>query len=121
MRAKYFAPKGRNGALLSFLNSLAFPKSKFLQLSNDIIFRSILPLKLLNFRRHFLLSVSPEIRLPKTFSALCFWKSNLNEITSDHANENYEVNMWDKYCRIYPELELHCASKVNKASPLKPI
>ena len=32
------------------------------------------------------------------------WKSNyLNEITGDHANENYEVNMWGKYCRIYPE------------------
>ena len=31
------------------------------------------------------------------------WKSNLNEITSDHANEKYEVNMWGKCCRIYPE------------------
>jgi hypothetical protein len=40
--------------------------------------------------------VSPEIRLPKTFSALYLWKSNLNEITGDHANENYEVNMWVK-------------------------
>ena len=37
------------------------------------------------------------------FSALYLWKSNLNEITGDHANENYEVNMWGKYCRIYPE------------------
>jgi hypothetical protein len=35
----------------------------------------------LNFRRHFL---------------IYFWKSNLNEITSDHANENYEVDMWGK-------------------------
>jgi hypothetical protein len=35
-----------------------------------------------------------KIRLLKTFSALCLWKSNLNEITSDH------VNMWGKYCRI---------------------
>jgi len=38
-----------------------------------------------------------------TFSALYLWKSNLNEITGDHANENYEVNMWGNYCRIYPE------------------
>jgi hypothetical protein len=38
--------------------------------------------------------------LPKTFSALYLWKSNLNEITGDHPNENYEVNMWDKYCKI---------------------
>ena len=37
-------------------------------------------------------SVSPEIKLPKTFSALYLWKSNLYEITGDHANENYEVN-----------------------------
>jgi hypothetical protein len=43
-----------------------------------------------------------EIKLTKTFSALCIWKSNINEITGDHANENYEVNMWGKYCRIYP-------------------
>ena len=45
-------------------------------------------------------AVSPEIRLLKTFSALYLWKSNLNEITGDHANENYEVNMWGKYCKI---------------------
>ena len=39
-----------------------------------------------------------------TFSVLYLWKSNyLNEITGDHANENYEVNIWGKYCRIYPE------------------
>jgi hypothetical protein len=44
-----------------------------------------------------------ETKLPKTFSALCLWKSNLNEIIGDHANENYEVNMWGKYCRIYSE------------------
>jgi hypothetical protein len=31
------------------------------------------------------------------------WNSNLNEITGDHSNENYAVNMWGKYCRIYPE------------------
>ena len=48
-------------------------------------------------------TLSPEIRLPKTFSALYLWKFNLNEITGDHANENYEVNMWGKYCRVYPE------------------
>jgi hypothetical protein len=41
-------------------------------------------------------AVSPEIRLPKTFSALYLWKSNLNEITGNHANENYEINMWGK-------------------------
>ena len=41
-----------------------------------------------------------EIKLPKTFSALYLWKSNLNDITGDHANENYEVNMWSKYCKI---------------------
>ena len=47
-------------------------------------------------------AVSPEIRLPKTFSALYLWKSNLDEITGDHTNENYEVNIWGKYCK-YPE------------------
>jgi hypothetical protein len=31
------------------------------------------------------------------------WKSNLNENTDDHANEKYEVNIWGKCCRIYPE------------------
>jgi hypothetical protein len=31
------------------------------------------------------------------------WKSNLNDIPGDHTSENYEVNMWGKYCRIYPE------------------
>jgi hypothetical protein len=36
--------------------------------------------------------------------------SNLNEITDDHANENYEVNMWGKYYKIYPEF----APKKNK-------
>jgi hypothetical protein len=34
------------------------------------------------------------------------WKSNLNDITGDHASENYEVNMWGKYCRLYPEFAL---------------
>jgi hypothetical protein len=29
--------------------------------------------------------------------------SNFNEITGDHVNEIYEVNMWGKYWRIYPE------------------
>jgi fucose 4-O-acetylase-like acetyltransferase len=57
-------------------------------------------------------AVSPEIRLPKTFSALYLWKFNLNEITGDHANENYEVNMWVLvvvffhyviFCCQYPE------------------
>ena len=53
-----------------------------------------------------------EIRLPKTFSVLYLRKSNyLNQITGDHANENYEVNMWGKYCRIYPEF----AQKTNNA------
>ena len=46
-----------------------------------------------------------EIKFPKTFSVLYLWKSNLNDITGDHASENYEVNMWGKYCRIYPEFE----------------
>jgi ABC-type lipoprotein release transport system permease subunit len=41
-----------------------------------------------------------EINLLKTFSALYLW----NEITDNHANDNYEVNMWwDKYRRIYQE------------------
>ena len=35
-------------------------------------------------------AVFPEIILPKTFSAFYLWKSNLNEITGNHANENYE-------------------------------
>jgi hypothetical protein len=39
-------------------------------------------------------------QLPKTFFALYLWKSNLNEITGDYANENYEVNMWGKYCKM---------------------
>jgi hypothetical protein len=30
---------------------------------------------------------------------------------SDHVNENYEVNMWGKYWRIYPEF----AKKQNRA------
>ena len=46
-------------------------------------------------------AVFPEIILPKSFSALYLWKSNLNEITGNHAiNEKYEVNMWGKYCKI---------------------
>ena len=44
-----------------------------------------------------------EIKFPETFSALYLWKSNLNDIPGDHTSENYEVNMWGKYCRIYPE------------------
>ena len=49
--------------------------------------------------------ISLKCKLPKTFSALYMylWNSNLNEITGDHSNENYAVNMWGKYCRIYPE------------------
>ena len=34
---------------------------------------------------------------------LYLWKSYPNEITGNRANENYEVNMWGKYSRIYPE------------------
>ena len=44
----------------------------------------MLYLQILDFRRHLLLCI-------------LIWKSNLNEITGDHANENYEVNMWGKY------------------------
>ena len=35
-----------------------------------------------------------EIRLPKTQSRKFLRKFNFNEITGDHANENYEVNVW---------------------------
>ena len=35
--------------------------------------------------------------------------------SGDHASENFEVNMWGKYCRIYPEV----AQKNNNNALLK--
>ena len=56
-----------------------------------------------------------EIWLPKIQSRKCLRKSNLNEITGDHANENYEVNMWSKYCKI----SRICNNKKNTGALLK--
>ena len=66
-------------------------------------------------KRIFQTSWKEKITWIEASGRLYLWKSNINEITGDHANENYEVYMWGKYCKI----SRICNNNLNKKKKQK--